>query len=177
MSLSLASELERLASALTADSTANEKLSVSSLADRIAKYIGVKTDEVAILGVSERWRHLYFIVPEALKHVGYIPLSSPVAIAARTARESRPEINNAFQETRHITVFETIKAESLNSAAIQKIISAPILSGERVVAVIQISRKGDSPAEAGPDFGSDDLGKVMALCKPLAKLLQHLLRD
>jgi hypothetical protein len=25
----------------------------------------------------------------------------------------------------------------------------------------------------GPDFTADDLGKVLALCKPLGKLLQH----
>ena len=43
-----------------------------------------------------RWRHLYFLVPEALKNVGYIPLTSNSALAARTARESRPEINNNF---------------------------------------------------------------------------------
>ncbi|HUL14695.1 MAG TPA: GAF domain-containing protein [Terriglobales bacterium] len=177
MSLNLASELERLASALTTDSDATGQFSIPSLAERIAKYLNVKTEEIAIMGVSERWRHLYFIVPEALKHVGHIPLSSPVAIAARTVRESRPEIDNNFRETRHVTVFESIKTETLSSATIQKIISAPILAGEKVLGVIQVSRKGDNPAEAGPDFGSDDLGKVLALCKPLGKLLQHFIRD
>jgi len=29
--------------------------------------LSVRTDEVAILGVSHRWRHLHFVVPEALK--------------------------------------------------------------------------------------------------------------
>ncbi|HUI74249.1 MAG TPA: GAF domain-containing protein [Candidatus Acidoferrum sp.] len=177
MSLNLASELERLASALTTDSDANGQFSIASLAERIAKYLNVKTEEIAIMGVSERWRHLYFIVPEALKHVGHIPLSSPVAIAARTVRESRPEINNSFRETRHVTVFESVKTETLSSAAIQKIISAPILSGDKVLGVIQVSRKGDSPSEAGPDFSSDDLGKVLALCGPLGKLLRHFIRE
>jgi hypothetical protein len=177
MSLNLASELERLASALTADSDTPTQFSVPSLAERIAKYLGVRTEEIAILGVSDRWHHLYFIVPEALKHVGHIPLSSPVAIAARTVRESRPEIDNSFHETRHVTVFESIKAESLNGSTIQKIISAPILCGEKVLGVIQVSRKGNNPAEAGPDFGSDDLGKVLAICNPLGKLLRHFIRE
>ena len=60
-------------------------------------------DEVAILAVSHRWRHLHFLVPEALKNVGFIPLTSNSALAARTARESRPEINNNFSAVRHAT--------------------------------------------------------------------------
>jgi len=52
--------------------------------------------------------------------------------------------------------------------------SAPILNEEKVVGVIQISRKGDSPATAGPDFTSDDLGKVLVLCRPLGKLVRVL---
>jgi hypothetical protein len=177
MSTALTSELERMASALITDGGGTGQFSFPSVAERIATSLGVKTDEVAILGVSERWRHLHFLVPEALKHVGYIPLSSPVAIAARTVRESRPELDNNFRETRHVTVFESVRAETLHTAAIQKIISAPILVGEKVVGVLQVSRKGDNPSDAGPDFTSGDLGKVLALCKPLGKILNHLLHD
>lgn len=174
MSATFVSELERIVRELDSDPSGVAHFSLAALAGRISGNLGVKPDEVAILGVSYRWRHLHFLVPEALKHVGYIPLSSTVAIAARTVRESRPEINNTFHETRHITVFESVKSETLNNTAIQKIISAPILSGSKVVGVLQVSRKGDSPETAGPDFTSDDLGKVLALCKPLGKLLQHL---
>jgi len=56
----------------------------------------------------------------------------------------------------------------------QKIISAPILSDGKVVGVIQISRKGGSPATAGADFTAEDLGRVLALCRPLGKLVTHL---
>jgi hypothetical protein len=43
-----------------------------------------------------------------------------------------------------------------------------------VVGVMQISRKGSSPATAGPDFTSEDLAKVQALCRPLGKLVHVL---
>ena len=169
--MNLVRELERLASAL--DSGSSSEMSLSSVADRIGKTIGVKSNEVAILGVSTRWRHLYFLVPEGLKNVGYIPLSSNSALAARTARESRPEIVNNFASVRHATVFEGVKVAGDSGEAIQKIISAPILSGETVVGVIQISRKGENANSAGPDFTPSDLGKVLAVCKPLGKLLQR----
>jgi GAF domain len=172
-SFSLVTELERLASALSADEEAGKKLSLQSVADRIAKSLGVKPDEVAIMGLSTRWKHLYFLAPEALHQVGYIPLSSNSALAARTARESRPEINNKFAAVRHASVFEGVKVGNASAEAIQKIISAPILSDGRVVGIIQVSRKGASLATAGPDFTPTDLGQILALCKPLGKLLRH----
>jgi hypothetical protein len=42
-----------------------------------------------------------------------------------------------------------------------------------VIGVIQVSRKGSSTKSVGPDFTQVDMGKVLALCKPLGKLLQH----
>src|ERR1700682_3849473 len=133
---SLVTELERLAEALEVGSSAPVEIPLGAVAEKIAKNLGVKTDEVAILGVSTRWRHLHFLVPQALKNVGFIPLSSTSALAARTARESRPEINNNFTSVRHATVFEGVKTGAEAAEAIQKIISAPILVGDRVVGVI-----------------------------------------
>jgi hypothetical protein len=173
-SLSLVSELERLVAALETDSPAATQIPLASIADRIAKHLGVKHDEVALMGLSARWRHLHFLVPESLKQVGFIPLSSTSAIAAKTARESRPEIINNFAAVRHATVFEGVKIGGETSEIIQKMISAPILSGEKVVGIIQVSRKGPDVKSAGPDFTADDLGKILALCKPLGKLIQHI---
>lgn len=171
---SLVSELERLANALTSGTAeTGAEVPIASVAERIAKSMGVKNDEVAILGLSTRWKHLYFIAPVALKNVGYIPLSSNSALAARTARENRAEIVNNFAAVRHASVFEGIKIGSESAEAIQKIISAPILAEGRVIGILQISRKGPNATSAGPDFTVSELEKVLALCKPLGKLLAH----
>jgi hypothetical protein len=170
--MSLVAELERFADGLDGHAGA-APISWPSVAERIAKNLGVRPDEVGILGLSARWRHLYFLVPEALKNVGFIPLTSNSALAARTARDSRPEINNNFTAARHATVFEGVKTSGEVAEAIQKIISAPILAGDKVIGVIQISRKGGSGKNLGPDFTPGDLGKVLAICKPLGKLMQH----
>jgi hypothetical protein len=170
---SLVSEMERIANALGAEQGDGSQVSLSAVAEKIAKNLGVKNDEVAILAVSNRWRHLYFLVPEALKNVGFIPLSSNSALAARTARESRPEIENNFPAAKHATVFEGVKITGETAGAIQKMISAPILLDGRLIGVIQVSRKGTTPASSGPDFTADDLGKILALCQPLGKMLHH----
>jgi GAF domain-containing protein len=175
--MNLVTELERLADGLEGAASSPSQISFASLAERIAQSLSVRTDEVAILGVSHRWRHLHFVVPEALKNVGFIPLSSKTALAARTTRDSRPEIINDFTSVKHASVFEGVKLAAANAELIQKIISAPIFSGDRVVGVIQISRKGANSKAAGPDFTSDDLGKVLALCKPLGKLLHRAIAD
>src|SRR5271154_1407557 len=172
-SQSLAAELERIASAVESDATALSQVSLSGIAERIAKNLGVRADEIALMGVSNRWRHLHFLVPESLKQVGFIPLSSTSAVAARTARESRPDIINNFAVGRHATAFEGVKIAGESSELIQKMVSAPILSGDKVVGVIQVSRKGPDAMNAGPDFDAEDLGRILALCKPLGKLLQY----
>jgi hypothetical protein len=174
MSTSLVSELERLADALQSDGTVSAEVSLPVIAEKIAKELRVKVDEVAILAVSQRWRHLHFLVPHVLKNVGFIPLTSNSALAARTARDSRPEINNNFSAVRHATVFEGVKAGTATGESIQKIISAPMLFEGNVVGVIQISRKGESLVSAGPDFTPEELGRVLAICKPLGKLVSRL---
>lgn len=174
MATSLVSELEKLANALGEDDASAAQISMPALAEKIAKELRVKVDEVAILAVSNRWRHLHFLVPAALKNVGFVPLTSNSALAARTARESRPEINNNFSAVRHATVFEGVKAATTSGESIQKIISAPILNEGKVVGVMQVSRKAGSSEHAGPDFTADDLGKVLAICRPLGKLVNFL---
>ena len=173
MNTSLVSELERLARALEGENAAAE-IPLAAMAEKIAKSLGVNVDEVAILGVSTRWRHLHFLVPQALKNVGFIPLTSNSALAARTVRDSRPEINNNFSRVRHAAVFEGVRTATTTGESIQKIISVPILCEGKVVGVMQVSRKGSAPAEAGADFTADDLAKVLTLCRPLGKLVRHL---
>ena len=171
--LSLVSELERIARAIEAEDAGAAQPSLPAIAEKIARVIGVRNEEVAILAISKRWKHLRFLVPDGLKSVGFIPLSSNSALAAKTVRESRPEIDNNFSAARHAVVFENIKLSGESLDPIQKIISAPILFDSRVVGVIQVSRKGSTPAAAGADFTAEHLGNLLALCKPLGKFVHH----
>src|SRR5258707_5966868 len=152
MSTSLVKELERMAEALEAGGSAPVEIPLASVAEKIAKELGVQTDEVAIMGVSTRWRQLYFLVPQALKNVGFVPLSSASALAARTARENRTEINNNFSAVRHATVFEGVKAATTTGESIQKIVSGPISCEGKVAGVMQTSPKGATGSGAGTDF-------------------------
>jgi hypothetical protein len=171
-------DLERLVTLLVNSAGIETPLSLVAIAGRVAKYLGVQNDEVAILATSKRSGSLQFLVPEELSRVGSIPLSNRNSLAARTARESRPEIVNNFTAMRHASVFEAVPLAGRSPAeVIHKIISAPILLGEQVVGVIQVCRKGRTKQSAGPDFTVDDLGKVLALSSPIGKLLKHFAKE
>ena len=52
MASSLVSELEGMSNALEKEELTIADISLPAIADRVAKHLGVNTDEVAVLGVS-----------------------------------------------------------------------------------------------------------------------------
>lgn len=138
----------------------------------IAKNFGVRPDEVAILGFTADERALQFLAPERLKPVGVIPMTSITSLAVRTARDKRPDVVNHFAMVPHASVFEGVPVESQKRGEpIQKIMSAPILLGSRVVGVLQVSRKASDAAEAGSDFTNAQLRELMVVCDALAPVI------
>src|SRR5580704_2630939 len=138
----------------------------------LAKLFSVETDEIAILKVVPKFKALKFVIPEKLALVGTIPLTSATALAARTARERKPELVNNFSTARHANVFEGVPLGRDAGELIQKIMSAPILDGPRVHGVVQISRKAASLSESGADFTQKDLHTLVSLSPTLDRFLK-----
>src|SRR5256885_12749326 len=137
-------EVEKLIDSIEKESAPPDPESLSKVIRQLAKLFSVREDEVAIMEVASSGRMLRFVIPEKLRAVGSIPLSSTTALAARTVRERRSDILNNFPIARHATVFEGVPLGRNPSESIQKIISVPILRGKTVVGVAQICRKGAS---------------------------------
>jgi hypothetical protein len=166
-----AAEVEKLIDSIEKESVPPDPESLSKVIRQLAKLFGVRDDEVAIMEVAASGRMLRFVIPEKLRAVGSIPLSSTTALAARTARERRSDILNNFPIARHATVFEGVPLGRNPGESIQKIISVPILRGKTVVGVAQICRKGASLTDAGPDFTTRDVSELQSLNEALDKLL------
>jgi hypothetical protein len=145
---------------------------LSKVAQSLAKVFGVDPDEVAILKIDPKSKNLKFVIPEKLAAIGSIPLSSATALAARTVRERRTEVVNNFSASRHASVFEGVPLGRRRDELIQKIMSAPITDGTHVRGVVQISRKGRTAVEAGPDFTQKDLRTLTSLCPALDRFLK-----
>lgn len=140
----------------------------------LAKLFGVRATEVALLKLDKGL--LRFLSPEQLKTAGAIPVSSSSAIASHTASTKKVELFNTFAKVKHARVFETVKlaareeTENSEHAAIQKLMSAPILDmGGKVLGVIQVCRKGFDLVSCGPDFTLDDLQQLELAAKVASK--------
>lgn len=145
---------------------------LGKLGQQIAGAFGVKSDEVAVLALIFDNRFLKFVVPEKLQNIGTIPVTSTTALAARTARDKRPEVINNFAIAKHSTVFEAVPLGEQRGDPIQKIMSAPVSADSKVIGVIQVSRKGKTQAAAGPDFTPKELGDLVAVSVQIGRCLK-----
>jgi|SRR5579872_4689500 len=133
----------------------------------LAKMWNVQPDEVALLKLSGTL--LNFVYPEKLKQVGSIPLNTTTSVAARTVNTKRAEALNNFVGTKHASVFEAVNLGSTKPKVIQKLMSVPVISPTGVVGVIQISRKGATPQDAGADFTPSDVQRLLSAANQLSK--------
>ncbi len=164
--------LETVVESLVSAGLLPESDGLNSVARNLATLFGVDPDEVAELHLDAKRKNLKFVIPEKLAAVGSIPLTSTNALAARTARERRPELVNNFSAARHASVFEGVPLGRRQGESIQKIMSAPILDGTQVCGVVQISRKGHSSSDAGADFTQKDLRTLTSLNKVLCRFVK-----
>src|ERR1700675_1573167 len=140
MSTESISDLKKWVGEVVRQSLDGEFVGLNRVVDMVSKNFAVKPHEVAILVITEDDRFLRFVVPEKLRQVGRIPLTSTNSLAARTVREKRPEIINHFSVVPHVSVFEAVPLiEAERGNPIQKIMSAPMTLGKKVIGVIQVS--------------------------------------
>jgi len=166
------SELKKWTAELARKSSSGDFVGMNRAVDLISKNFSVQPHEVAVFAMTPDDRFLRFVVPEKLREVGQIPLTSTNSLAARTAREKRPEIINHFSVVPHSSVFEAVPlVEEDRGNPIQKIMSAPITYEKKVIGVIQVSRKGNTASAAGPDFTHAELRELKTIAEALAPCL------
>lgn len=156
------------------DAMADRRELFLDLAERVVKHasaaFGTRGDEVAILMVTDDGKHLRFVAPRRFADLGTIPVTKRDSIAVTIFHRKAGEAMNNVPMVRHVAFFESVKLRD-KVAPIQKMITVPILRQAEVVGVAQISRKGDSPAEAGPDFTSTDVKRAEEMFRAVAGLL------
>lgn len=131
---------------------------------------GAKSDEVAILIVTADGKHLRFAAPRKFVDLGTIPVTKRDSIAVNVLNKGLGEAINNVPMVKHVTFFESVKLRD-RVMPIQKMITVPILHEAKAVGVAQISRKGETPPEAGPDFGNTDVRRAQAFFEAVAPFL------
>jgi hypothetical protein len=144
------------------------------MADRIVRSVsvefGAKTDEVAILLLTSDRKHLRFAAPRKFADLGTIPISKRDSIAVTILARKSGEAMNNVPMIKHVSFFESVKIRD-RAVPIQKMITVPILLRGEAVGVAQISRKGESPGEAGPDFTAADVAKAQDVFSKISPYL------
>ena len=146
------------------------------MADRVVKYVagafGAKTDEVAILFLTSDGKHLRFVAPRRFSDLGTIPVTKRDSIAVNIFGRKTGEAMNNVPMVKHVAFFESVKLRD-RPVPIQKMITVPILMNGEAVGVAQVSRKGETPGDAGPDFSGADVKKAQDLFQTVAPYLYN----
>ena len=144
------------------------------MAQRVVKFtcgeFGAKADEVAILMTTSDGKHLRFVAPRKFTDLGTIPVTKRDSIAVATLGKKSGEAMNNVPMVKHVSFFESIKLRD-RVAPIQKMITVPIVHDGTAVGVAQVSRKGENPVDAGPDFTAADVKKAEQLFNAVAPYL------
>jgi len=137
---------------------------------RVSGAFAVKNDEVAILLLTTDAKHLRFVSPRKLAELGTIPVTKRDSIAVTILGKRVGEANNNVPMVKHVAFFESVKLRD-RPVPIQKMITVPILMDGNAVGVAQVSRKGETPTDAGPDFSGSDVKKAQELFQVVAPYL------
>jgi len=169
-------ELHEILSAMAAqkDKVPDRRELLLDMADRIVKTVSqefaCKQDEVAIMMLSVDGRHLRFIAPRRFADLGSIPVTKRDSIAVNALARKSGEANNNVPNIKHVSFFESIKLRD-RPAPIQKMVTVPIMISGKAIGVAQVSRKGESAREAGPDFTAQDLQLAQEIFDGVAQYL------
>jgi hypothetical protein len=150
------------------------------VADRVVKAVcsqfGNKADEVAILMTTSDRKHLRFAAPRKFSELGTIPVTKRDSIAVTIFNRGTGEAMNNVPMVKHVAFFESVKIRD-RVVPIQKMVTVPIVHDGQVVGVAQVSRKGETPAEAGPDFTAADVDRAAELFNAVAPYLVQVRPD
>lgn len=153
---------------------ANPRELFLDMAERVVKTVassfGCKPDEVAILVVTADNKHLRFAAPRKFADLGTIPVTKRDSIAVNILGKKVGEAMNNVPMVKHVAFFESVKLRD-RVLPIQKMVTVPILLGSEAVGVAQVSRKGETPGEAGPDFTNADVRKMQDFFAEVAQYL------
>jgi len=167
-------ELYDILGAMTAqkDKVPDRKELLLDMSERVVKAVAAaftcKVDEVAILVLTSDGKHLRFIAPRKFTDLGTIPITKRDSIAVTVLGKKSGEAMNNVPLVKHVSFFESVKLRD-RVVPIQKMITVPILFRGQPLGVAQISRKGETPAEAGPDFTPADVRRAQEIFEGVAR--------
>jgi hypothetical protein len=148
------------------------------LAEAIAVQLKVKPDEVAIMLLNATGQTLMFVWPPPLFAGGAaFPANHHSAIASSVLASLKGKVDNKISESKHLKFYESVMGMQTSKLPIQKMVALPLFSGDKKLGVVEVSRKGKTPEEAGPNFTPEDAQALVILCKEASPLIGQLIPE
>ncbi|TLM63139.1 MAG: hypothetical protein FDZ69_12420 [Deltaproteobacteria bacterium] len=147
---------------------------LEQVAGILAAHFRVSPHEVGLFRFDAAGRTATFLwPPQDLGSAVKIPVKLfTTSLVSTTARDQRGSIDNAFADTPHLHMFEQALTEREHRLPLQKVMTAPGMTEEKLLWIVQISRKGRTRAEAGADFTPAQLRELEVLADCLANPLR-----
>jgi hypothetical protein len=145
------------------------------LAEAISQALKVKTEEVAVLILTSTRQTLRFVWPPQLfESQAAFPANHKSAIASIVLTTMKGKVDNKLAESKHLKFYESVKGMETSKVPIQKMVALPLVAGAQPLGVVEVSRKGATPEEAGPNFSPQDAQTLVGICKECAPLIERL---
>lgn len=162
--------------------TGRSRESLKSAGQIISKYISdslkVKPDEVAILLLTSTQSTLKFIWPPPLfDSNAALPADYQNAFASSVLKTMKGKVDNKVAESKHLKFFENVKGLETSGLSVQKMIGVPLIYEGKGLGVLEVTRKGKTAQEAGPNFTADDGQKLVAIAKEFVPLIAGMIPD
>lgn len=147
---------------------------LNHVALHLAGALRITETEVAVLIKTKDGQGLKFAYPPPLATGANIFPLKVWSFAGNVIKSGVGAVDNAFTEKKHLGFYEQIRAEGSKRGPIQKIMAAPLTAEDEIFGVVEVSRKGASAGEAGPDFSSADLAALHDILDRVAPYLKIL---
>lgn len=153
--------------------TAPPEQCLEQIAGVFAAHFAVSPHEVGLFKFDAAGRTATFLwPPQNLGSTVKIPVKLfTTSLVSTTARERNGSIDNSFAETPHLHMFEQALTEREHRQPLQKVMTAPGIKDDKLLWIVQISRKGQTREAAGPDFTTEQLRQLEVLADCLANPL------
>jgi hypothetical protein len=110
------------------------------------------------------------VAPRKFTDLGTIPITKRDSIAVTVLGRKAGEALNNVPMVKHVSFFESVKIRD-RVLPIQKMVTVPILFKGTPIGVAQLSRKGETPGEAGADYTATDVKKAQDFFETVAPYL------
>lgn len=130
----------------------------SELEVQLVKDLNTQEGSLFVLVNDENNNILEFVYPLKLRG-NLVPLNTK-SLVGKAVVSGKSFIVNDLKKEKNVMVLDWLMRMGMEP--VQKVITYPVMLGERIIAALMVVRRGDALTQA-PDFGQEDLERLKGL--------------